>query len=474
MRATAATLREARSLDALLDSAPERTETDESALDPRLHGYQRRAVRHLHEHPRAALFLEMGLGKTATVLQALTADHLPALVVSTKRAAELTWPTEAETWRPDLSVQVAKGAPAKRARALSSDADLVVVGRDVLHTVADLLGKDHKFRTVVLDELTSFKTPSSRRFKAARRLCSQVPYVWGLTGTPVPGGYADLWGQLALIDRGARLGRTLGQFRERYLRADFKLSSGAVGSWSLRPGAKERIDSALADVCLSMTAADYLQLPPRTDNTVQVRLPPAAAKVYRELERDLVANLGTGTYTAKDAAQATNRLQQVSAGFLYPDTEEPEAGTARLHTEKVQAVAEVVEGTGSPVLVLYAFRWERDELLRALPGARAADDGDAVSEFAAGRLPVLVAHPASIGHGLNFQHASHTVVWASLPWSSELYDQANDRVDRQGQTHPVVVHHVQTEPGVDARMLQALQGKIDVQDSLLKALRGKR
>lgn len=392
-------------------------------------------------------------------------------MVSTKRAAELTWPTEAGIWRPDLTVRVAKGTPARRAQALDSGADLVVVGRDVLHTVADLLGKQHKFRTVVLDELTSFKTPSSRRFKAARRLCSQVPYVWGLTGTPVPGGYADLWGQLALIDRGARLGRTLGLFRERYLRADFKLSSGAVGSWSLQPGAKEKIDAALSDICLSMTATDYLDLPSRTDNVVRVQLPPATAKVYREIERDLVANLESGTYTAKDAAQATGRLQQVSAGFLYPDTEEPEAGTARLHTEKIQAVAEVVDGTGSPVLVLYAFRWERDELLRVLPGARAADDGDAVQQFAEGRLPVLVAHPASIGHGLNFQHASHTVVWSSLPWSSELYDQANDRVDRQGQTRPVVVHHVQTDPGVDARMLQALRGKIDVQDSLLSSLK---
>lgn len=392
-------------------------------------------------------------------------------MVSTKRPAEITWPTEGEIWRPDLTVVAAKGSPAKRRAALESGADVVAVGRDVLHTVADLLGKDHRFRTVILDELSSFKTPSSRRFKAARRLCASVPYVWGLTGTPSPNGYQDLWGQLALIDRGARLGRTLGIFRERYLRADFKLPSGAVGSWTLQPGAKEAIDEALSDICLSMTAEDYLDLPPRTDNEVLVELPPAAAKVYRDMEKDLVARVADGTYTAKDAAQAAGRLQQISAGFLYPDAEEPDDETTEIHQAKVQAAAEVVEGTGSPVLVMYGFRWERDALLAAIPGSRAADDGDAVEEFAAGRLRALVAHPASIGHGLNMQHASHTVVWCSLPWSSELYDQTNARVDRQGQEHPVVVHHVQTVPGPDARMLQALKGKQDVQAALMAALK---
>lgn len=467
-------MREARMLDELMESAPDSVVSSVEGLDPRLHGYQRRAVRHLLQHPRAALMLQMGLGKTATALQALTADHLPALVVSTKRPTEMTWPTEARIWRPDLSLVVAAGSPAKRAAALESDADVVAVSRDVLHTVAQQLGKTHRFRTVILDELTSFKTPSSRRFKAARRICAAVPYVWGLTGTPTPNGYEDLWGQLALIDRGARLGRTLGIYRDRYFNNDFKLASGVVASRSLKHGAKEAIDESLADICLSMTSADYLDLPPRSNNVVRVDLPPAAARTYRDMEKDLVAKVESGLYTAKDAAQATGRLQQISAGFLYPDTEEPEAGTTELHTAKIQAAAEVVEGTGSPVLVLYGFRWEREALLAAIPGARAADDGGAVSEFAQGRLACLVAHPASVGHGLNFQHASHTVVWCSLPWSSELYDQTNDRVDRQGQTQPVLVHHVQTTPGPDARMLQALQGKQDVQASLMEALKGKR
>lgn len=393
------------------------------------------------------------------------------LVVSTKRAAELTWPAEAKIWRPDLRVSLAAGSPAKRAEALQADADVVVVGRDVLHSVAEQLGKSHRFRTVILDELTSFKSPSASRFKAARRICQRVPYVWGLTGTPIPGGYSDLWGQMALIDRGARLGRTLGEFRSRYLTPKFKLSSGVIGAWDLRPGAKEEIDSKLSDVCLSMTAEDHLDLPPRTDNIVRVQLPPSAAKVYREIEKDLVATVQEGTYTARGAAQATGRMQQVSAGFLYPDAEEPETGTAELHAAKIQAVAEVVEGTGSPVLVMYAFQWERDQLLKVIPGSKGSKEPGAVQQFAEGKLKALVAHPASIGHGLNFQHASHTVVWSSLPWSSELYDQANDRVDRQGQTHPVMIHHVQTEPGQDARMLQALKNKDDVQSSLMQALK---
>lgn len=468
--ASAATVREARLVDELMESAPEPLRQPRQ-LDPRLHAYQVRAVQHLWNHPRSALLLEMGLGKTATVLQALTPEHLPALVVSTKRAAELTWPTEAEIWRPDLSVQVAKGTPAKRAAALDSEAQVVVVGRDVLKSVADHLGPKHRFKTLVLDELTSFKTPSSQRFKAARRLGKFVHYVWGLTGTPTPNGYPDLWGQLALIDRGARLGRTLGEFRSKYLTPKFKLSSGVVGGWNLRPGAKEVIDGLISDICLSMTSKEYLDLPSVTENLVEVQLPSSAAKVYKDLEKDLVAMLAQGDYTAKDAAQLTNRLQQVSSGFLYPDSEEPEAETVKLHTEKISAVAEIVEGTGSPVLVMYGFRWEKEQLLKALPGAKSPDDPGAIAQFARGDLDVLVAHPASVGHGLNFQHASHTVVWTSLPWSPELYDQGNSRVNRQGQTRPVLIHHVQATPGPDARILQALQGKKDVQASLMQALR---
>lgn len=442
-------------------------------LDDRLHGYQIRAVEHLWEKPRAALYLDMGLGKSAICLQALKPEHLPALIVSTKRAAENSWPHEFDIWRPDLKYKVAVGSPARRAEVLNSDVDAVIVGRDLLHSVRMELGKDHRFKTVILDELSSFKTPSSKRFKAARVLCFNAENVWGLTGTPAPQGYPDLWAQVFLLDKGKRLGRTVGEFRSRFLTPGYRVAGGQVATWNLRHGAKKEIDDLISDICLSMTAKDYLSLPDRMDNRVEVELPPKARKIYESMKKELVATVSNEDYSARDSAHALGRLQQISAGFLYPDPEEstPEDVPVDIHKAKVDTVAEIVESSSTPVLVLYSFQRERDMLVSAIPGAKTPTDSGAIEDFAKGSLHCLVAHPASVGHGLNFQRHCHTVVWSTLPWSSELFLQSNARVYRQGQEHPTVVHYVATSPGVDDIVWKSLKSKLDVQDSLVNSLK---
>lgn len=453
-------------LQAMLDAArtPQPGQISGRALDPRLHEYQRLAVAHLHTHPRAGLFLEMGLGKTAVTLQALTAQHLPVLVIAPKRVAEKVWPVEVPKWRSDLTVQVAAGGPSKRAAALASGADIVVIGRDNIKDV-----KPGQFRTVVIDELSGFKSRGSLRWKTARKICERASFVWGLTGTPSPNGLMDLWAQVFLLDQGEALGRTLTAFRKRFFSIGRQLPSGVVIEWNLRAGAPERIEALLADTCISMRAMDHLDLPPVTYNPVTVPMTPAAAKIYDRMTASMVAQIGDNTHTAANAAVLTGKQSQITAGFLYG--EEGEA-TTEIHTEKVSAALEVVEGTGSPVLVFYRFLWEKKALLDALPGARLVDERGALDAWNRGEVPVLLAHPASAGHGLNLQAGGHTILWATMPWSLEEYAQSNARLARQGQTHPVVVHQLITPGTVDEAILARLEERVSVQEALMMALRG--
>ena len=457
--------RMAATLDRGLASGFDPSRGQRRELDPRLHGYQVRAVKHLQDHPRAALMLTMGLGKTATVLQALTPEHLPALVVAPKRVTEHVWGTEARLWRPDLSVGVAKGSPAQRREVMGQDHDVYVISKDNYHSV-----EPGRFRTLVLDELSRWKNPATKGFKTAKRLAEFTPNVWGLTGTPVPNGYEDLWAQMYLIDRGQRLGTSISQYRSRWFYPESRLPSGVVTKWSLRQGSKERIDELLADVCLAMRSSDYLDLEEPVLNSVQVRLPKKVMDWYEGMKKDLVLRSDDGVVSAQTAAAAQNKLSQITAGFVYPDSDDPEGVVQDLHDLKYQAVAEVVENTGSPVLVFYRFKHEAQKLLQLLPEAERASDKGVIERFAAGQVRVMLAHPASMGHGLNLQKHCHTVVWSTLPWSSEEWSQANARVARQGQTEPVVIHLVEAEGTVDTAIRTAVKRKLDVQESLLVAL----
>lgn len=439
---------------------------------PTLHDYQQQAVEFLHGRRRAGLLLEMGLGKTCISLTALTPDHLPVLVIGPKRVVENVWSTEVDLWRPDLSINLAVGNPAKRKAALESDADIVAIGRDVLD---DAVPYADKFRTVIFDELSSYKSRSSLRWKAAKKITKDTPYVFGLTGTPSPNGMLDLWPQMYLLDGGAALGKTIGGFRERYFTAGRRLPSGIVTSWDIRPGAAGRINRLLETSCIAMGTDGRVDLPPVTFNDVSVPLPPSVMRIYKDMKNDLVADLdllGGEIHSAVNAAVLSSKLSQITAGFMYVDDADLRDGEYQvIHQEKTRAVQEIVEGTGSPVLVFYRFKAELDALKAAFPTqGHTMDEDDIVARWNAGKVPVLFAHPASAGHGLNLQRGGHTMVWTSLPWSLEEYLQANARLARQGQTHPVVIHHLLSPGTVDGAVLARLKEKKDVQQALLDHL----
>lgn len=470
----------------------------------KLHPYQEVARDHLRNNRQAGLFMEMGLGKTGTTLMALEDHHLPVGVIAPKRVAEMVWPEEQKLWRPDLSISVAAepqstqcvgttqskkrctsmvltsdrcwrhGGPAAmsaedyRRHAIEAGADITVIGRDNL---AELPLKG--FRTLVLDELSSFKSPTSARFKLARERVKTPEWVWGLTGTPAPNGYIDLWSEIFLLDKGVRLGTAVTRYRDRYFIEKRVGTSRYAVTYVLRPGARERIDSLLSDLCLSFLAEDYLDLEEPIFNRVSI--PNKVAGLYSRMKNDLVLDLrligADALHTAANGGVLSNRLSQLTAGFLYSDN--LGGKVTRLHAEKVNAVREIVDGTGTPVMVFYRFIEELEALLRAIPEAWTVEQAgpQLQAKWNAGDIPVLLAHPDSIGHGLNLQKGpGHTMVFTTPPWSLEAWLQSIGRLARQGQKHRVTVHILEMFGTIDTIILEALQGKEDVQEALLRYL----
>ena len=433
---------------------------------PELHEYQKQAAAWLRGLDRTALFLDMGLGKTATTLSALEPRHLPALVVAPKRVAENVWGEERDIWRPDLTMSLAVGTKDKRAAALRTDADITVIGRD---NIRDVLPVARRFQTLILDELSGFKAISSMRWKTARKAAKLIPGLWGLTGTPAPNGLLDLWAQMYLIDFGKRLYPRITDYRERYFIAGRRLPNGIVSSWALRPGAADKIHALLDDIVISMSADDKLDLPPVTYNTVTVPLPANLRAHYAELKREFITDmelLGGGVYSAKNAAVMSGRLSQLLAGFMYHDGDSSQYDV--IHQEKLNALQEIVDGTGSPIFVAYRFRAEKEMILKRFAGqAHTIDEPNIIKRWNAGTVPILIAHPQAVGHGLNLQKGpGHTIVWSTLTWSLEEWEQFNGRLARQGQTRPVTVHTLEVPNSVDRAMHRSLLDKADIQDAL--------
>lgn len=439
----------------------------------KLHSYQEQAISHLHAHRRAALFLDMGLGKTASVLCALTSEHLPALVVAPARVATETWPEEHLIWRPDLSLQVAHGSPRQRSDALDASTlpDVTVISRNSLR---DAVSRADRYRTLVIDESSGFKDKMSQRWKAANKIGRRVEHVWELTGTPSPNGYMDLWAQIALLDGGQRLGKTLGAYRERYFKPGFTLPNGVVTEWLLRPGAQARINELIGDICMSMGTEGRIDLPPTTFNIVRTPLPAQARKVYKAMKDDFIVmkDLIGDVHTAANAAVMTSKLSQITAGFLYPDDDGNPRGPNDfnwIHDTKLNALEEIIEGTGSPVLVFYNFQAELAKIQRRFK-VRQVNEPGAVKDWNEGKIPVMVAHPASAGHGLNLQRGGHTAVWTTPTWNLELWEQANKRLSRQGQQHPVMIHVLQAPHTVDEAIWARLADKKSIQQALTEYL----
>lgn len=443
--------------------------------------YQQYCAARIVADAAVGLFLDMGLGKTVITLDAINTLRYDrwavqrVLIIAPKKVAEGTWTKEAQKWEHlrHLRISAVLGSQQKRLRALATPADIYVINRDNVAWLVDYFKNAWPFDMVVLDESSSFKNSQSKRFKALKLVRSRINRLVELTGTPASNGLIDLWAQIYLLDGGARLGRTLGQYRERFFDPD-KRSRTQIFSYTPKDGSMEYIQQAIGDICVSMKAEDYLNLPDRMFDDVPVVLDDKARKAYRQLERDLLLELDEGQITAASAGVLTGKLLQLCNGAVYDSEKRPLA----IHNCKVEAFLEVLEQlNGQHCLVFYNFQHDRDRLLAALEplGLRVRVYQSAADEDAwnAGEIDVLLAHPASCAYGLNLQNGGHHIVWFGLTWSLEQYEQANKRLHRQGQRHPVIVHHLVVQGGMDEDVIESLRAKGDTQEALMDALKAR-
>ena len=447
--------------------------------------HQKIALDFLREHKRCCLFLDMGLGKTVTALtiaQELIDDFRveKVLVIAPKRVAEDTWSRECNKWDhlKDLRVSKVLCSVNQRAKALGTPADIYVINRENVQWLVEYVNGNWDFDLVILDELSSFKNPQAKRFRMLRRVIGMSDYVWGLTGTPASNGYMDLWAEMYLIDGGERLGKYIGSYRTAYFYPGAH-NGNIVYEYKLRMDGKARIDRKLSDICLSMSKEDWLQLPPIIYNEVRVRMSDAERKVYDQFQRDKVLPILEGKIDSIEnmssavvgdtAAVVSNKLLQLAHGSVYDDNE----GVFHLHDRKLEALQEIRESSqGQSLLVFYSYKHDLSRILDNFSDAVVLKDSSDIDRWNNGEIPMLLCHPASSGYGINLQEGAHIIVWFGLPWSLELYQQANARLYRQGQNYPVIVHHIITEDTIDDRVLMALQSKDATQRSLLDALKG--
>ena len=412
---------------------------------------------------------------TLTAIQDLIEDFAvwKVLVIAPKRVAEDTWTREHRKWDHLQALRISKvmGSAAQRTAALAKDADVYVIGRDNVQWLINHyteLRKGWPFDMLVIDELSSFKNPQAKRFRALKKALPCTKRIVGLTGTPSPNGLMDLWAQVYLLDQGERLGRTIGSYREKYFRPG-KRNGYVVFQWEPVKGAQQAIEDKLRDLCVSMSAADYLELPDRIDRVTPVALTERERKAYETMERESLIELESSedAVVGLNAAAVMNKLLQIANGRVYTS----EGQVLRVHEEKLDALEEIADTAQGPVLVFYSFRHDLDAIRERFPDARTLEKASDIEDWNAGRIAVLLAHPASVGYGLNLQAGGHVIVWYGLTWSLELYQQANARLYRQGQEHTVIVHHLVAEGTVDEQVMEALKRKDTSQEALLAALK---
>lgn len=445
------------------------------------HPYQKHCIEQILQLPALALWLDMGLGKTAIVLTAIHELKYnrwqlgKALVIAPKKVSEATWQQEAHKWDhlSALRFSTVLGTQQQRIRALNASADVYVINRDNVQWLVDYYKNDWPFDMVVLDESSSFKNHQAKRFKKLRAVRPHIRRIVELTGTPSPQGLLDLWPQIYLLDQGQRLGRTIGQFRERYFDPD-KRSRNQIFTYKPRDGTEQAVKDLLSDICISMKAEDYITLPDRLENDIPVVLDPAAAKAYRRLERDALLMVEEEVINAGTAAVLTNKLLQLCNGAVY----DGEHQWHEIHRCKVEAFLELVESLqGQHALVFYNYQHDRDRLVEALSNTRlrirAFGGPQDADDWNAGEIDILLAHPASCAYGLNLQNGGHHIIWFGLNYSLELVQQANARLHRQGQAEPVIVHRLIVQGGRDEDVVAALGNKDGVQEALLESLKAR-
>lgn len=438
-----------------------------------LYGYQRYCVERILDDKALGLFLDMGMGKTVITLTAIDAlvndifEVSKVLVIAPLEPARNTWPNEFRKWEhlSRLSYSLVLGDEAHRKQALKVPADVYITNREQVAWLVDLYGKRWPFDMVVIDELSSFKSPKSVRFKKLRAVRPYIDRIVGLTGTPAPNGLIDLWSQVYLLDQGKALERCLSDYRNKYFLPD-KRNAQIVYSWKLRKGADVTIYDKISALCISMQSSDYLDLPDRLDIRHEIELPEAAMLTYKQLERDMIVPYEAGDIDAGTAAILANKLLQVAGGTVYDEF----SGTVNIHDAKLEKLDQLIEeANGKPILVFYNYRHDLSRLQARYPSAKCVQGN--VEQWNNGEIPILLAHPQSAGHGLNLQFGGNIIVWFGLPWSLEYFQQANKRLHRLGQSETVLVHYLLAKDTIDIRVLDvALTEKERTQSELLDAV----
>lgn len=447
------------------------------------HKYQLTAINHVINVPKCGLFLDMGLGKTVSTLTAIKELKYnrfqvnKVLIIAPKKVAEGTWSKEKDKWNhtKDFRVSLVLGGQQKRIKALSVNADLYIINRENIPWLVDYLRNDWYFDTVVIDESSSFKNSRSKRFKALKMVLPKINRLIELTGTPSPNGVEDLWAQIYLLDQGIRLEKYITHFRAKYMEPN-KRNRSQIFDYRIKDGVYDSIINKISDICISMKSEDYLELPDLSYNEIPVILNDKARRDYDKMERDFVLELegAEDEITAVNAAALSNKLLQISNGAVYDST----GIYTEVHDAKIEAFLELVERLqGKSLLVFYNFQHDRDRIKRALEKSdlvvkelKTTQDED---DWNAGKIDILLTHPASAAYGLNLQEGGNHVCWFGLSWNLEHYQQANKRLHRQGQKEKVIIHHLVTQGTRDEDVMRALDNKAGVQEEIMQSLKAR-
>lgn len=439
------------------------------------HEYQAYAISHIESHKEAALFLDMGLGKTVITLTAINElafdffEVSKVLVIAPLRVARDTWPAEIQKWDhlKLLSYSVAVGSVEERRKALWKKALVYIINRENVDWLVNQSGLPFDYDMVVIDELSSFKSGKARRFRSLLKVRPKVKRIVGLTGTPSGNGLMDLWAEFRLLDMGKRLGRFITRYREAFFLPD-KRNQQIIFSYKPKPEAAKRIYGLISDMTISMKSVDFLDMPPLVTNVIPVELSEKERRQYELLKADMVLSLGDQEIDAKNAAALSGKLLQMANGAVYDE----EGEVISIHDRKLDALEDVIEGAnGKPVLVAYWFRHDLERMKKRFTGLREIRSSEDITDWNEGKIAVAAIHPASAGHGLNLQQGGSMLVWFGLTWSLELYQQTNARLWRQGQKNMVIIHHIVTKGTIDEQVMRALKRKDRTQEALIDAVK---
>lgn len=440
------------------------------------HDYQKEATRRIVENTHYGLFLDMGLGKTAITLDAICElmynrfEVKSVLVVAPPKVVASTWQNDIQKFDDFKTLRATAliGTPTHRQSMINEHWDITIVSDTMLVWLLEKVRYNPPYDMLVIDESSRFKNSRTKKFKALRKARAAFKRIVILTGTPSPNSLEELWPQMYLLDGGERLGKTLSQYRDAYFKPN-RRNGHVIFDYVVRDEqARQQIYKKLESCCMSLKADDYLTMPARIDNMIQVSMAKGARRVYDDMKRDMVLELEGEEVTAVNAASVSNKLLQMANGSLYTDSHE----TLYIHDEKVQALQEIVEcNEGKPLLVFYQFISDKKQILKAFPKARVLQGAGEIKDWNEGKIEMLIAHPKSCSYGLNLQYGGNIVVWYGLTWSLEQYLQANARLYRQGQKATVVINHLVTKDTIDEQVMAALERKEVSQKDLIEAIK---